>query len=332
MQEMKFGELLEKTSTDVKSTTVTLDRLRVDGGNLLLNGEEFVSFDELSMAKIGKYLEVPPSYLQKCPPELVESNLNFWFERKGHVEVRLDTAQGELTNAYSPQLKIIPIESVLDIMSRQFEENDDVHEFRSDPDYFHVDITSPRFFVDVPGTGDEERGRPEVGDITHGGIRVLGRPSQGEKPIIETYTHRLWCANGATTRETDLQVTLRGNTVDEVLLELEENAKALLARLPEQFSKIKQTAEMEVPGHPEQFLLQTGREAGLGSRLLNTLVERASSLPENPSLYDVTQVVTSLANEDVSYNARLGLQGLGGEYYHQPTLTTHRCSKCERSL
>lgn len=58
----------------------------------------------------------------------------------------------------------------------------------------------------------------------------------------------------------------------------------------------------------------------------------AAELPEDPSVYDVTQVFTSVANESVNYRSQLRLQRIGGDLSWKTEQMLHRCDNCERPL
>ena len=47
--------------------------------------------------------------------------------------------------------------------------------------------------------------------------------------------------------------------------------------------------------------------------MLARVIGRSAELPDDPSVYDVTQVFTSVANEGVTYRTQLRLQRIGGD-------------------
>jgi hypothetical protein len=81
------------------------------------------------------------------------------------------------------------------------------------------------------------------------------------------------------------------------------------------------------------FIRVVGRERDINPATILRLQERAASLPANPSIYDVTQVITQMANQEgLPVLTRRNLQGLGGDLTVDTERMVHRCAQCERPL
>jgi len=50
------------------------------------------------------------------------------------------------------------------------------------------------------------------------------------------------------------------------------------------------------------------------------------------TLYDVINLLTSIANEDVTYRTKESLQFLGGAMASKPEAFSHRCSSCQQTV
>lgn len=289
-----------------------------------------VEFDDVALSHLSTFLSINGRYLAKCPPELQRENINYWLEHHGDTEARFEILSNTVRGVFNPNQKIFPVEKILEVMGRVFRPHDEVKAFNVAEDLIHLDIISLETKVEVPGLGTAER--PHVGDITYGGIRSLTYPQQEKAPEIESYFNRIWCTNGMSAPRTEHRVSLKGNTVDDVLLELERKAQDLMNELPIQLEEYRRTAEIPSPSKLGQFVYQLGREYELPGRVMDTVMSRLAELPTEPSVYDVTQAITSIANEDITWKNRLRLQRLGGALSTDTAATLHRCDQCERPI
>lgn len=330
---MLVAELKENVSFKENTPVKKLSDVVLDDEGLKLSGErEVITWDEEAMKKLGRYLGVSPTYLRKCPQDLMQYNVNYWLQRYGETEAMFRVHEGTLTAVHNPDKKLIPVKPVADIIGRVFNEDDEVRNFWHDIDRIHLDVTTKDLQVDVPGNGDMERGRPKVGDVTHGGLRFFLYPTKEQRPYVQTFFHRLWCSNGSGVDEPDFQVQLKGSTVPEILASMEENAQKLLEQMPLRLEQLKASAEVPFEGNVEQFIHQMSRERGISSRVMSRLLDAANDLPSDPSAYDVTQMFTQMAQQGVSYRTRLRLERLGGDLSVHTHEVLHRCTTCERVL
>lgn len=181
------------------------------------------------------------------------------------------------------------------------------------------------------GTARASDGR-EVDDITAGGVRVGLNIKQGLAPSIEEYLYRLVCTNGMTVADTGLKVDARGQTVDEVLRDVEEMAQIAFGRAErsiEHFYDLK-TQRVE---NVERSLGAIAREQGLPDRSLVALMRLAAGedLPDEPTMFDVVNLVTNFANSPQVRNdgGRLLLEGAGGAVVSDHAT---RCGHCQQKV
>ena len=113
---------------------------------------------------------------------------------------------------------------------------------------------------------------------------------------------------------------------------MEQAARQVLSGLDEKLTSYAQMAQRPIPGNASAFAYQIAREHNIGPRVLNRVMERANLLPENASLYDFVQILTSLANEGVRYRTMSQLQVLGGEMALNTDHFLHRCTGCQRMM
>lgn len=327
---MKVADLTAKLDQKESTPVVALGQVELrDEGLILPNVDEPIPFDEQAQLHLGKHLGIPPRYLGKIPRALQQANVNHFLQSRGETEAMFHLSDYSLNAVHDPSKRIIPMTRLIESVSNACSPDDTVQEFRYELTKCHVDILSEQS-ITVPGLGTEHR---PLNDITQGGIRFRTNADfEIEKPSLESFLLRLVCTNGLAIPEPEYKIKLRGNTVDEILESMEENAQRVLEGLPERLQAYRDSAEVTVPGNVDQFMYQIGRERGLGARIMDRVMEEATSLPENPSVYEVLNVFTYVATQDVSYMNRLRLQGLGGDLVVDTQNMLHRCNSCERPL
>lgn len=320
-----------------RSLETTLGDIEVDSEARTIrmsgSGEEF-AFDEQAERSLAAYLGVSKSYLAKCPADLKAHNLNYWLRRKENAAAVVESVGDHWVTIHKPGLLILPLARVADVITATMEPNYEVVQLIRNETKFHVDIITPHHVEIEPDDRieDRRRGDRSVGDITHGGVRILSNPTEVEAPQVLTYLHRLWCTNGSTSPESEGTIRLKGNTIDDIFVELEGACQRVMGELDQKLADYAALAHTFPPGSPTRFVYQLGREYGLTQRLMDRIIERVNVLPEDASLYDVQQIFTELANGAVNYRTMVKLQHLSGDLAFNTEAVTHRCGTCERLL
>jgi len=306
-------------------------RIADDASRVVLrgSGDEF-TFDEPLEQALANYLGINKSYLAKCPPDLKAYNVNWWLQARPDAAAVIEAVGENVINVHKPGLLILPLMKVADIITRTFDPDNEIINLIRDDRWFHIDIKTDHHIEVRPDERIE--GRREVGDITHGGVRILANPIEAKSPKVMTYLHRLWCTNGSTSPEKEGTISLKGVTVDEVLEELEAAAQRTMGDLDKKLAEYAALADRQPPGSPTRFAYQLGREYNLTQRVMDRVMERVAILPEDASLYDIQQVFTQLANGNVNYKTMTALQHLGGDMAFATDHVVHRCEMCERLL
>jgi hypothetical protein len=288
--------------------------------------------DEKTLRVLAKFLKLPATYLEECPPDFRSTTLRYWRDRKGHVDVVLEAVDDNVTALYSPGLMMLPVARVARMIERTFKPEDDIRLLLRDEQVFHVDITSDDFKIEIPNPR-RIPGRPEVGDITCGGIRFLASPSKVKAPSVSRFLHRLVCTNGMVTDAAEDKIVIKGLSVAEVIESMEEAADRLLSNMDEHLDRYKDTALLAVPGHPLSFAEQLGHEFNVPQRQLHAILDRVRQLPEEgATVFDVAQAFTSVANEVHNYADRTRLQTLGGSLALEAPRMIERCHTCQTLL
>ncbi|ACH62174.1 hypothetical protein MYRNA_205 [Mycobacterium phage Myrna] len=330
-------EGVNEQSLEVTFSGIAVDdearSLRIDTGSH--EGTREFQFDEQLERSLSKYLGVSKSYLAKCPPDLKAHNLNYWLDQKPNVAVTVEVLDDRVVAFHRPNLVILPIREVADVITQAMEPGDEVVQLLRDETSFHIDIITPKSVeVDpVEGIEDRQRGERQIGDITRGGVRVLSSPTEVKPPVVVPYLHRLWCTNGCSAPVEDGTIRLRGNTVEEVLEEMNQVMRRVRGNIDQQLEDFAEMASKRVPGSPSRFARQIGNEYGIPARVMTRVLDRVELLPEDTAtLYDVQQVFTQAANGTVPYRTMMRLQTLAGDMAMDTDTVVHRCQTCERLL
>jgi hypothetical protein len=319
-----------------RSLETTLGDIEVDSEarNIRLSSGEEFHLDEQAERSLANYLGVSKAYLAKCPPELKAHNLNYWLRRRENAAAVIEAVDNHWVTIHKPGLLILPLARVAEVITATMNPDYEIVQLIRNDTKFHIDIiTDHHVQVDADERIEDRRqGERTVGDITHGGVRIISNPTEVEAPQVLTYLHRLWCTNGSTSPESEGTIRLKGNTIDDIFVELEGACRRVMGDLDNKLDSYAALARTFPPGSPVRFAYQLGREYGLTQRLMDRIIERVNVLPEDSTLYDIQQVFTELANGAVNYKTMIKLQGLSGDLAFSTEAVTHRCNTCERLL
>lgn len=332
---MIVSELQNILGTSQPTLQIPLSDLHIqdDGSVIEFKDREDVALDALAERALAKHLGVAPTYLERCPGDLKAANLNYWLRQHKDAQAVLTmTSTGDLIDVYGPEKRVIPIPRVGQIITRVFEPEDEITVLHRDEKRFHIDIKTEQH-VEVPGDGTDFR--PEVGDITHGGLRLMiPADLSQEKPSLEPYLYRLVCSNGMSQMSDSAVIHLKGMTVPDILDEIESRAEEILGDLPATLGDYSSLADIPLNGNILQIIRSLGQEHNLSPRVIDKVMDAALQIaPERePSLYDLAQTFTQVANGSVAYGTSIALQRLGGHIMELPQQLDNRCGTCAHIL
>ena len=309
----------------------SLGDLRVqDWADSVSVGSEQFLLDDLGTSVLAKFLHVPSTYIKRCPPEFRAQTLNYWADQQAETDVNVFVdARGELVSVQSPDVVTVPTDRVGHMVARVFAPDDQVSVYR-DFDSLHIDVVSKIHSVDVPNPQSLPF-RPLVGDVTHGGVRILTRPHESTNPVVVSYLERLVCLNGMTSSQKLGKISIKGLTVEDVLEEMEAAARTVLGGLERSLDLYAATAGIPVPGSLQAFAHQLAVEYGLKRQILDEVMLIVNQLPESATVYDVLQAFTQVAGM-LDWPTRMRMQSLGGDLALETERMIKRCSSCERLL
>lgn len=299
----------------------------------LTSGSQALTLDDTANHALAKYLKVPVAYYDKLTPDFRTEVLKYEFERNKDAATTLETLNGDLVAVHSTNSVMLPLGKVSKVIEKVFSPEDTVRRMITTEARFHVDVTSAKHVLAFPnehGLGMIEG--KAVGDVTEAGVRFLAYPFRAIQPSCSVYAERLICMNGQTVDEQFSKISLKGRTVDEVIIEMEEAANLVLGSLDGYLEKLGQTRMLYPPGSPQAFAAQLAREANVSRKVLDSVLDIINQLPEPVSVWDVNQAFTSVANQATSYALMSKLQNLGGDLAFSAEKMIERCTTCERRL
>jgi hypothetical protein len=319
-------ELAEQDASDIRMVPVEgIEALQ--GGNLNVDGERLV-LDAPSLDTFSNFFGVPKGLMKNLTADLQRDILTHFLGRYDEAQVQMEMGEGQILAVYGEGDRLIPKARYVDVLEAVLPDDATLSRLEWTRGYVWADVVAQRYTVE-----------PRVGDPTLGGFRFLGtvapaRKSNGvsSSPYVCTFMERLACTNGMTRTEEGSVIKVRGNTVDEVIEEMERLARRVLdVDLPLRLEQWGHTAEVTVD-NAEAFIHRIARETGLGARVTDEIIERVPSLGDSrENLYDLTNLITSFQHdEDVTENQRLLLQDVGGHIVS--TVGGHRCDSCQTLL
>jgi hypothetical protein len=313
------------------SVEVSVADLEIDDSAATVTiGDKAYPLDEIAEKALTKYLDIPYTYVKSCPTVFRAHTLQFWRDEYADHDVIVETIGDNIVDVHSPEVLNIPAYDLGKVIERVFDPEDKVSVYRP-LGQLQFDVVSERHQVEVLNP-DGIKFRPEVGDITHGGIRLLTHPHADKQPSVVPYLERLVCTNGMCTEEKMGRINIKGNTVDEILAEVESAANRAMRGLDSALERYASTARQPVPGTLQGFAYQLGKEMKLPVGVMDEVMILINQLPDNATVYDVNQAFTAVANLDVTHNARMKLQTLGGHLAFEPDKMIRRCTSCERLI
>lgn len=363
--ECEVHELVERLgSIDEERQNLVLGDLRLSEGGQTLNyaptartieGSEVydqsreIPFDENAEHSLAKFLGIDPKYLSKCPASLKAENVNYWLNQADDALASFVFNSHGVETIAREDTQMISAAQLSPLIESVFPSDAVVTKLYTSSDVISMDIVLPENSITVPGNGlgdrpDEDgnlvvqveenftRTVPNVWDVSHGGIKINAFPNQNKAPEVVRYFHRLVCTNGMTLDVPDANITLRGNTVNELLGEMERGMTELLETMPTALQRYSDTANMEVPGNPLAFIRQVGEEHGIPARIINQALAYAgaSNMERgNTTSYDVLNIFSRLARHSRNSSQRR-LMSTAGRMVSSGRTFLSRCSSCER--
>lgn len=302
------------------------------------NGSESqYSLDETASGALVKYLKIPAAYYHKLTPDFRATVLRYEFDRHQDADTTVEVLNDEIIAVHQPSQTMLPLNRVAEVITATLSGEDTIRRLIVNENRMHIDATTSEHKVEFPANPQSALLAPgqemaQVGDITEAGFRVLAYPFQAKRPSVSAYAERLICLNGQSVPENIGRIELKGRTVDEVCVEMEEAARLVLSQLDDYLTRLSETRDMTVPGSPQAFAAQLASEANLSRQVLDKVLEIINQLPTPVTVWDINQAFTTVANDVERYTTMVRMQNLGGELAFNAQKMIERCHSCERLL
>ncbi len=273
------------------------------------------------------------SYAARCPAELVELQLNYWFkeglaQHGRNKDYQLLDAAG--TGAAITRASIVPFSNLrlLDQALAGIEAKYGAGEVLVDHKFTHtlrrthlrMIVPEYRRTIERSGTDDDEWSV---------GIQLKNSIIGAEKTSIDGYLFRWWCLNGAIDTHTTSGVWSRrgGGTEAEVYEWARSAVDEVLGGLEPALDRVQQTTDVRIEGHASDVLRD------VFNHYRTPVADRAKIIAnmvdtENLTMYALMQAITQVANgADMDPNHVESLLRMGGDIPHVAT-----CGSCFQIL
>jgi hypothetical protein len=264
-----------------------------DEGKLLVRGEAH-RLQPKALDQLAGKLRVPASYLHRCPPDLVATNLNRWISGlRSDVLVRFDGSEVRaiLSPRYQPVSNLEIVQRVLGTVPEDMP--------------VRFELTACLFVAQVLTPEYREGG-------LHGGMNLTNSETGHSVVQLSALIYRTICLNGLILGDSDVALKRRhthdaGKTLHE-LTGLARQAWAESSRMP---GRLDGTRTIRIPD-PVPVFDRIAQRYGLG-QLQRRAIDRAFDVEPGGSLFEVINAVTRAANgPSLSLAERSELQEVGG--------------------
>lgn len=349
----------EVARSNTTTTDLSLDRVHiVTSGNepTIRLGDAEVPVTAEGLLTLAEHLSVPAPFFKRLGKDVgidFQSDIvNRIMGATPNETVRVEYGPGGIVEVRNPSSQQVSPYQILDIAGRVFGESAPVQRLLDSSAEFGFDVHVP-FDSDHGIGGDRSAtvvipeeitgyswashlpltGTARVGDLTAAGARFGLDIKRGLAPTVTPWSMRLACTNGMETLSEATKIDARGLDVEAVMAELEAAARIAFANAEGNISHFYDLRNQPVD-NPERAIRAIARERGIPDRSMIQMLDMVPAegvLPENPTQFDIVNLVTNLANRSSIRNngGRLLLERAGGSIISDHAL---RCSHCQHAL
>lgn len=309
--------LANAAGTDVVGVTVTI------------GGQEY-QLTRDAMLEATSYIGLTKAYVSKTPAQLIEPNVNWWYQnRPGELKALVS---GDRVLAFTrptihPFSNLRLLDTALEGIAGVYGAGEVLVDYK-----FQHDLRQTAVRLIVPA----HVRRPREEQPWSAGVQFRNSLS-GEKPLtLEGYLFCWWCTNGAVSTHAQSGAWNRrsGGQDDESVTEWARHAvDEILGGLEHEFDALDELANTPIPFVTEDGVPDAGAalvdvfeqyRVPLESR--EAIIEQMVN-QDDMTMYGVMQAVTQAANGDVRENVRQSLMEIGGDL---PRANATRCATCRR--
>lgn len=269
--------------------------------------------DEHGMRKLGRYLRIPITYLEKCPPDLQAHNINHWLQATPGAQTRVHILDGLLTGINPQEKTPLGVTHITAALQAAHHHDDPITGILYDGETLIADITSPHPV-------------PHHGHTLHYGTRTTLHPHNPTPPTVQTLIH--WPDTGAnlTLDEPDGTTPLR-DTTQGVTEELAATIRRILTRAPEHHATIQVATTTPLDTDPADTIAAITRTFRLPNRVAQHLNTAATNNhPTTP--YQLAHTIAHAAQHRMTTKTRHHLQHIAGTTTTDPNHNPRNCPTC----
>jgi len=299
-------------------------RLDLTGDSAVISvGGEDVPVTTQGLKAIGDWVEVPSKFLMRLDADLQQHLLSNLLDRQGAGVANVFYSDEGVEMVKDPKVKFIEPRRIVDMAIKVIDPQALAVDHWSTQDEFRLDVIVPDDFDRGVG-GDLKKG-----DITKGGIRIAQDVKHNLAPSVSEFMYRLVCTNGMEIFDAGLKVDARGQTVDEVLAELEIAADHAFRRVEASIASFYDLREEKVD-NPERSLLRMAEEQNISDRILVSMADVVPAIEGDVTMFDIVNLITNQANAPgMKSGPRRKLEQAGGTIVGDHA---DRCSQCQGRL
>lgn len=320
-----LGELREEVggasyeAIDTQNSNIRFDL--IEGGQIVIEDRIAIPATLTGLQAFGDWVQVPGKFIQRIPDDLRQHILTYMFtQNPGLVRVIYD--EDGVQMVVDPETRLIEPSQLVDVAIKVMGPESLVLEHWITKDEYRLDTVVPETFHRGVG-GDRQ-----VGDITCGGLRFGQDRKHNLAPWVSELMYRLECTNGIEREDPVLKIDARGQTVESVLVELENMASLAFSRVNNSIESFYEMREQRLE-NPEREIIRLAQERGLSDR---TTFHLSTFAPEVESMFDLVNLFSNQANDPkirTKSAQRRNLEKAAGSLVREHA---SRCTRCRAKL
>jgi hypothetical protein len=339
-----LADISDRLDTRLQTMAVNTADISIDpdAAEIRLSDGISVPVTADSLTALGGFIQVPTPFqnrlLADSSTDLLVTIYNELL-RRSHSNVHVRYGDSGIVSVRNPDAKTIEPRRIIEVAANVISPEAPVLVFDNTPDNFALDVIVPAGFDRGVG-GDRNieflgrSGEPQVGDISHAGLRFTQDVKHNLAPQVQPLVYRLVCTNGMEIEDKALAIDARGNTVEELLLHLEAAAQRAFDRVERDIEHFY-AMRFDRVQNPDRLVARLAHENGISDRMLVALIDAVPGMnPANGeyiSEFDVVNLFTNMANNPAirRAGARRQLQRVGGSIAIDHA---QRCGTCQSKL
>lgn len=294
--------------------TVPLGELEYRNG-AILHRDWDCQIDGQGLRKLGRYLNIPILYLEKCPPGLREANINYWLNDKPDAEARIHILDGLLTGINPREKTPLGVRDIAEAVSEALRPDDIVLGIQFDGETLVIDTS----------TGGTSRfiGADEVCT----GVRVTAYPHAAVPPTVEPLI--LWDNEARIAIPSPQGVVPLRDTTNGVRDTLSNVIRAELDAATAHLEALVAANNSELNGYVEDTLDNIDRTYRLNKKVAAHLY-RLGMERDPKTGYGLVLLLADAAQYPMIDRTRRHLQHIAGALLVDPNHDPRNCHHCKK--